>query len=138
MFTWRTSFSTEKSIQDSDYFKAISNLLCEDNLAKFRRNGITPVLSIHHHLINKFKFHTHFSDNIIIAEPTQISSFIRKSYVCVTDFSSVSFDFKFLNKPVIYWIPDLGSKMLDKHDSDKQMVCIQHLEPFNDMVYDID
>lgn len=137
MFTWRYTFTDSLKIQDSDYLKNILNLVNEDNINKLRSNGIIPVLCIHHHILNKLKLKLNL-DNVIIPESTQISSYIRKSFVCVTDYSSVNYDFRFLNKPVIFWTPDLNSSKLSNVDLQKQSICIKRLSIFNDAVTDID
>lgn len=134
MFTWRYTLNSIDKIKNSDYLKNILNLLNKNNIDKLINNGITPILSIHHHILNNYNLKLNLDNRIKIAESTQISNYIKKSFVCITDFSSISFDFRFLNKPVIYWIPDFNSKTLGIYDLNKQKICIQRLSKFNDNV----
>ena len=50
-------------------------------------------------------------------------------------FSSVSFDFLFLNKPVIYWIPDRYDALLDPLDPEDggkvASACVRYKSMFN-------
>ena len=54
-----------------------------------------------------------------------ISDYIRKCSMLITDWSSVAFDFMFQNKPVIYYILDKGDPILGKLDK-KDIDCFDY------------
>ena len=133
MFTWRSTLNDIYKIKNSDYLKGIVKLLSNDNIKRLRENNIIPVLSIHHHILNNYHFNINLN-GVKLAESMEISNYIKKSFVCVTDYSSVNFDFRFLNKPVVFWTPDLNSITLNSKDLEKQKICINRLDKFSDRV----
>lgn len=113
MLTWRSSFSAGmERVKKSAYYHGLRNLLSEKNVRRLSEWGYRVVLAPHHHLANMIK-DLDFGISVEMVDPTSISHWIRKSSICVTDFSSVSIDFVFQRKPTLYWIPDRDDLLLD-------------------------
>ena len=108
-FTWRI---WKKHIIDgvklkSVYFKKIielmNNKLLIDSLNK---NGITLNFCLHH-MLEVFKDKLNFGNtNINFIQQNEIFTYIKKSSLLITDFSSIIFEFIYQNKPFIMFIPD--------------------------------
>lgn len=132
MFTGRYSFKTAEAFQKSMYLQGIKALLSEENLARLQAQGIRVVLAPHHHLVNVIKGFD-FKIEVTIASTHEISYWIRHASCCITDMSSVSFDFLFLNKPVIYWRLDKYDVTLHRDDFDRLRFAEHQMKQmFND------
>ena len=84
-----------------------------------KSHGVRLVLGVHHELTDQFNESLLVSKNIQMANSTEISNWIRKSDLLVTDYSSIAFDFLFLNKPVIYYrLDDRDSELGCEDQSD--------------------
>ena len=53
---------------------------------------------------------------MLLVNSREINSVIKKSDLLITDYSSVWGDFFFLNKPVIFYRPDIDDKQLISRD----------------------
>ena len=118
MLTWRSSFSAGISrLRQSAYYNRLREFLSEKNVVRMKENGVRIVLAPHHHLANIIK-NLDFGVPVEVASPRSVSYWIRHAKMLVTDFSSVSIDFLFQNKPVAYWILDRDDFRLDRtiHD----------------------
>lgn len=112
--TWRywLDFSHNKDVNnsdqifaDSDYYKKYSELLSNEKLKEFCRLNdfkiifyLHPDLQVYRHLFKENPY-------IIIAdyEKYDIQSLLRNSNFLITDYSSISFDFAYLKKPLVYY-----------------------------------
>ncbi len=119
MFTGRYSFKNKDDLLASMYLQNIKALLAQTNLERLKKKGVKVVLAPHHHLVNVIKDFD-FNIDVEIASTQEISAYIRRAACCVTDISSVSFDFLYLQKPVIYWRLDKYDTRL--HPSDRQRI----------------
>lgn len=118
MLTWRMSFGLSKGhLENSAYYNRLRNFLKSSNIQKLRDLGIKIVLAPHHHLANKIK-DLDFDVPVDVVDSSEVSYWIRKAKMLVTDFSSVSIDFLFLEKPVVYWMIDADDLMLDRANTD--------------------
>lgn len=116
MFTWRDYFRDDpNAMRRSQYWKGIETFLSKANRERLARRRIRLVVSLHHHLINQMGT-IDLGEEVTFVNSTEISYWIRHAHACVTDFSSVSFDFLFLHKPTCYWIPDKNDPTLDDDD----------------------
>ena len=118
MMTWRSIFNAGMDIlKKSDYYHGLKALLSKENLEKMREMGLRVVWAPHHHMANRIKdLDFEFGDMVEVAKTSEISKWIARSSMCITDFSSVSGDFLFLNKPVVYWVPDRDDPLLDPEE----------------------
>ena len=118
MLTWRKSFDQGMNcIERSAYYQRLKNLLSPKNLERFRQIGIKIVLAPHHHLADKVR-DLNFDSSVEIVDTNMVSYWIRHAKMLVTDLSSVSIDFLFQEKPVVYWMLDHDDLLLDQsvHD----------------------
>jgi CDP-glycerol glycerophosphotransferase (TagB/SpsB family) len=118
MMTWRSTFNGGMDIlKKSAYYRGLKSLLAKENLVEMKKMGLRVVWAPHHHMANRIKaLDFEFDDLLEVVDTTEISKWIAKSSICITDFSSVSGDFLFLGKPVVYWVPDRDDPLLDPMD----------------------
>jgi CDP-glycerol glycerophosphotransferase len=97
------------AFRESDYFRALNALLTSKRLH-------AALVETDHHLV----FYPHYGaqdylaafdrphDRITIADRHHhdVQQLLKESKILVTDFSSVSFDFAYMGKPVVYFLPD--------------------------------
>ena len=116
MPTWRNWLCKEydHSMQNntflkSDYYKKWNELLNNDDFIKhIEKNNITVYFYPHIRMRHFLKYFKSGSDNIkIVSEKSDIQEYFNKCNLMITDYSSVSFDFAYLNKPVIYYQFDI-------------------------------
>lgn len=113
MPTWRNWIGRETNLlvrdekfTNTDFFKYWNDLLINDELINFIEKNNIKILFYPH--INMQKFLNDFvikSKNIEIcsANNKDIQELLKKSYLLVTDYSSVYMDFGYMGKPVIYY-----------------------------------
>lgn len=116
-FTWRRSFE-DKNYLDSLYYKNIVSLL-ENKvfLELLKTNNIKLYFGIHHGLIangKKYSLNNYYNTEFV--EMEKISKYVKECDLLITDYSSISFDFLFQEKPVIYYLLDNNDKFLNKID----------------------
>lgn len=116
MFTWRNrdgmSFA---DLEKTEYWKGIMQFLDKKNINRLKQHNVKIVIALHHSLL-RIVSDIQFHPNVTLAETKDIRYWIQHAHGLLTDFSSLSFDFLFQGKPVIYWIPDLNDKNLDIND----------------------
>ena len=116
MPTWRAAFNSGMdAIARSAYFSGVRALVSEENLERLKKRGVRMIMAAHHHLVNHVK-NLDFDLPIELVPQSEISYWIRHASLCITDYSSVSFDFLFLNKPCIFWTPDRHDGLLQGDD----------------------
>lgn len=138
MFTWRYAFNAgEEIFSRSRYLAGIRSLLSKENLALFAGKHIRIVLAPHHHLVSQLT-DLQFGVDVEIANTDAVSYWIRHADCCVTDYSSVSFDFVFLHKPTIYWLPDCDDPILEETDREEQLFARRQAGSFYNSVETVD
>ena len=134
MFTWRYVFNNgEAAFLSSRYLAGIKSLLSKENLALLAKKRIRIVLAPHHHLVSQLT-NLRFGVDVEIAHADAVSYWIRHADCCVTDYSSVSFDFVFLHKPTIYWLPDRDDPILAATDREEQLFARRQASSFYNSV----
>lgn len=119
MLTWRNKFATEtEALYSSAYWQGQISLLKKENIDKLQRHNINIVFALHHSLIKK-KDVVNLPDYIKTIQQADIAYWVRHANALVTDFSSLSFDFLFQHKPVIYWIPDKDAQVYEPNSIDR-------------------
>lgn len=116
MFTWRTTFNSGQAVlEKSAYYHGLRALMSEENLRRLKSLGVKFVLSAHHHLVNRVK-HLSFGDTVKIVPQDEVAYWKGHADCCLTDYSSIAFDYLFLGKPVVYWVPDREDALLVPED----------------------
>ena len=119
MFTWRYAFNNgENCFQRSQYLLSIKRFLSKENIKRLAQKNVRIVLAPHHHLVTQISGLC-FDVDVETASADSISYWIRHADCCVTDYSSISFDFVFLHKPTIYWLLDYGDSILENTDREE-------------------
>ena len=129
MPTWRNDLekASESEFLASDYYKYWNSLLQDIKLQKLL---IAHNLKINFYIHNIFKRFLHLfysNDNIILANEIHIQELLISNCLMITDYSSISFDFLYLKKPVLYYTFDL--KSLQKVRSGKQYINYENELP---------
>lgn len=118
MFTWRSSL--EKGIDNihrSLYWQNLIKFFSKENIQRFRDNGIKLIVALHHHIQNRVA-DFNLGENVKFIRQEEIKYWVCHAKACITDCSSISFDFMFQHKPTFYWIPDKDDPYLDMNDAD--------------------
>lgn len=112
MFTWRRDLERSKDfLVQSRYLRQIKTFLSEARVARFRAANVRFVFAPHHRLLTLTKGFR-FDLPVEVCRPADVAYWIRHASCCLTDYSSVSFDFLFQNKPVLYWLLDRDDPLL--------------------------
>ena len=107
--TWREYFGNNK--QTDEFITKIEKLLTNKKMQNYLvKNNYSIKLCLHQFFnetnkLNKLKK----LSNVSVVTPKQVDVMyeLATSDVLITDYSSVGFDFSFLNKPVVLYQPDL-------------------------------
>jgi len=109
-FTYR---NFNKTIYDNSLFKKNAFGLLNDTHLKFiLENKSIDLIFIHHHndVIRGMVINQNFSSQIKFSSQKYLSFYIEQCSIFITDFSSISFDFMFQNKPVLFYHLDKKDK----------------------------
>lgn len=100
-FTWRYSLKHDKEALDI-YYNRIKIFI--DHLQGVLKEypNIKIYMSLHHAVCLNLKEDISF-DNIQMVSPNEISKMISKTDLLITDYSSICFDFMYLDIPVIFY-----------------------------------
>ena len=110
-FTYR---SFNNSIYQESLFKKNTNKLLNDeflNIYLEKKNIDLVFIQHHHDVIRRRKINKNYSGKIKFIEQKYLSHYIEQCSLFITDFSSISFDFMFQDKPVLFYHLDLNDKI---------------------------
>lgn len=102
--TWRDWLTNRERLQSSEYLERLNILLNSDKLKKINEQGNEIIFCLHPNMqpfIDLFDVPSHIKS--IRQGEVDVQKLIQESKLMITDYSSVAFDFSFLNKPVIYY-----------------------------------
>lgn len=111
MPTWRRYLKDEVSFLQSDYYFAWNGLLQDCQLLKFLKDNETDLVFYPHYELQPYlKFFTARDPHIILADFANydVQQLLRESQLLVTDYSSVHFDFAYMEKPCVYYQFDVA------------------------------
>jgi CDP-glycerol glycerophosphotransferase len=104
MPTWRASLSTDSIFQDSEFLTRWRDLLCNERLRELAtKHGLTITVALHS---NMRMFADYFElphVQLVRQSEIDVQQLLLSSAVMITDFSSVGWDFSFLDRPVLYF-----------------------------------
>ena len=121
MPTWRTylKFDPTIKIEESEYVKTWNSLLKNEELiSALRKNNIQLVFYPHYELQEHLSVFLSDCKEVIIAdfENYDVQQLLKESQLLITDYSSVFFDFAYMEKPVIYFQFD-SNRFFSEHYS---------------------
>ena len=106
MPTFRRWLNYEDNFVETDYFKAWNSLLNDKEFVRYIETHDYEVLFYPHFEIQKrvSDFHAS-SDNIKICrfDNSDVQDLLKRTNLLITDYSSVAFDFAYMNKIVLYY-----------------------------------
>jgi len=122
MLTWRR-YLKGCNLVESNYFKCLESLLSNKRLVQYsRENNVKIKIAFHHELIKRTKVIEDIkfeNKNVEIIDMVAISEQIKKTNLFITDFSSIAFDFMYLDIPVIFYRFDID---LDENTKDFESI----------------
>lgn len=121
MPTWRKYLKYDPTIkiEESEYVKTWNSLLNnEDLILALRDNNIQLVFYPHYELQEHLSVFTSGCDEIVIADfqNYDVQQLLKESQLLITDYSSVFFDFAYMEKPIIYFQFD-NERFFNEHYS---------------------
>ena len=132
--TWREWLVRDDVFLESEYYQTYRELVYSTDLHELAREYGFEVLFCLHPNMQKFSHFFHDAPVRVINQgEVDVQHLLKQSAMMITDYSSVAFDFSFLNKPIIYFQFD-RERFIGKRGS--------HLDLNNelpgDIVFDID
>lgn len=104
MPTWRDWLHTGEQFLASRYFQAWHDFLADpDFIGAVQNNGLDVIFCLHPNMQPYAEFFTDLPVRLLVQGETDIQHLIKESALLVTDYSSVAWDFSFLNKPVLFF-----------------------------------
>lgn len=102
--TWRPWLQDPETFTESAYFERWSSLLSSEPLAALvEERGCEVVFCLHPNM-QQFTHHfDHPGVRVVSQGEIDVQYLMKRSSVMITDYSSVGFDFSFLDKPVAYY-----------------------------------
>lgn len=129
---------TDQEVSESEYIAAWNKLLNDPRIGKLLEEKKLKLIFYPHYVMQKHiaDFHTE-CPNIIIAkfDDYDVQTLLIESKLLVTDFSSVFFDFAYMEKPSIYYQFDRERYIKEHYDFTKGYFSYD-ANGFGDVVFD--
>jgi len=96
----------EKKFLNSEYYKVYQNIINNKKLIRFlEKNDFNLIFYPHYEVQQYIKYFNSRSDRIIIANKDlyDVQTLLIESKLLITDYSSIHFDFAYMNKPLVYY-----------------------------------
>ena len=106
MPSWRRNLTSKSNeyIQETEYFKRFNSLINNERLIqKAKEYGYEIIFRPHPNVYNFINLYDENDYVKIDYDKTKFQVLFNNGSLMITDFSSVAFDFAYLNKPVIYY-----------------------------------
>lgn len=102
--TWREWLVRDDLFLESEYFKRYLSLINNKQIHDLvERHDLEIVLCLHPNMQSFSRYFEHEKVRIIHQGEVDVQQLLKESAMMITDYSSVAFDFSFLNKPIIYY-----------------------------------
>ncbi len=103
--SWRSDLHnmTQGYIMDSEYFKAINSLINKEELINLAKKYDYKIIFKPHPMVCDYIDLFDTNDYVEINEQSKYQELFTDSDLLVTDYSSIAFDFSYMEKPVIYY-----------------------------------
>lgn len=113
MFTWREWLfdMTDEEFLESDYFKSTTNIIRDAQMMELISSYELEIKIVLHPFMKRFEnyfmfIHTKGKVEFNSFDDVSISMEIAKADMLITDYSSVAWDFLYMNKPIIFFTFD--------------------------------
>ena len=106
MPTWRKNISNEQEFLASQYYKSWNALLTDPGFAEFlNKNDLEAIFYPHFEMQKYLHAFQSCSERILLGDFAHfdVQNLLKESLLLVTDYSSVSFDFAYMRKPMVYF-----------------------------------
>ncbi len=106
MPTWRRYLKDEHTFLQSEYYQTWNAVLRDEQLMEFLSKTQTKLVFYPHYEIQPYLKHfTPGSEQVVLADfdHYDVQQLLKESILLVTDWSSVHFDFAYMNKPCVYY-----------------------------------
>ena len=106
--SWRTDLHnmTIKYIMDSNYFKTINSLINNKTLISIAEKYDYKIIFKPHPMVYGYVDLFETNEYVTIDEKTTYQELFKDSDLLITDYSSITFDFSYMKKPIIYYQHD--------------------------------
>lgn len=139
MFTWRTSFYSGNQdrynipLESTKYTQRILSFFNNERLKDLlKKHNIKIQVALHHSMLDQTGGRYNFKcDNIELVPSIKISEYIGIADLFITDYSSIFFDFAFLNTPIIFYRPDFDDTSLLELDRED----MKHVKSLDNLIY---
>jgi CDP-glycerol glycerophosphotransferase len=102
--TWRDWLQDPARFTESEYFNSWNDFLHDPRLRKIAEDTGAEIVFCLHPNMQQFRHHFEAAPARVISQgEIDVQYLLKESAVMVTDYSSVGFDFSFLEKPVLYF-----------------------------------
>lgn len=120
--TWRTEFDLRNCLSEetmkrkflnSEYYRCYSQLLNSSKIIELLKTyDYELVFYPHYEMQNYLRFFDISNNRVVILDKFSgnVQKLLKESALMITDYSSVAFDFAYMNKPIIYYQFDSNSK----------------------------
>lgn len=136
--TWRDGLEkvTEKEFMQSNYYRIWNQLLSDKKLHQYLKQYNVQINFYLHNILARFS-HLFFQNNLVHSvNGENIQQLLANNALMITDYSSIAFDFAYLQKPIIYYTFDLkemqklrpGKQYIDYKKDLPGAVCISQQE----------
>ncbi|MBU9841251.1 glycosyltransferase [Rahnella aceris] len=101
-FTWRDEWTSKND--DNKFIELIDNIYKSTGIIKYARNeNLEIAFYLHEKLLHlKEKINSKFSGNIKFVGQDNFKTVLDQTSLCVTDYSSIAFEFNLIKTPVIF------------------------------------
>lgn len=117
MPTWRSYIKSETDFLDSTYYKCWQNVITNKKIIDLLIQKDYQLIFYPHYEIQKYIHHFFTVNNRVILADLKnfdVQNLLKESMLLITDYSSVYFDFAYMNKPVVYYQFD-SDEFFEKH-----------------------
>jgi CDP-glycerol glycerophosphotransferase (TagB/SpsB family) len=104
LLTWRDYITTSNELLESDYLVRINAIINDLNFAAIlEKYDYYCYIKIHSLAKKLYQFTNEHDNRIITDQNIDFATIIKQSFVLITDYSSLAWDFIYYDKPVIFY-----------------------------------
>lgn len=104
--SWRTEMVPDNVFIESDFYFKLNSFINNDKLIQLLKDNEYKLIFYPHYEVQQYLhyFNTSSKDIVIASkEEYDVQQLLKESQLLITDFSSVFFDFAYMEKPVLYY-----------------------------------